>query len=81
MLSRGWSEDDVKQVVGLNMIRVIQQVEQVGIQIQRKMFTPTRLYTCRITNKQLNTSVTDTLCRERSVRAGGHGGDQRRNDS
>ena len=45
MLSRGWSEDDVKQVVGLNMIRVIQQVEQVGIQIQRKMLTSTRLYT------------------------------------
>ena len=26
-------------------------------------------------------TVTDTLCRKRSVRAGGHGGDQRRNDS
>lgn len=36
LLRRGWSEDDVKQVVGRNVLRVMRDVERVAARLQRE---------------------------------------------
>ena len=36
LLKRGYSDDDVKKVLGLNVLRVIRQVERVAAELQGK---------------------------------------------
>lgn len=36
LLKRGWKPDDVKQVVGLNLLRVMRQVEAVAARLQKE---------------------------------------------
>jgi membrane dipeptidase len=36
LLRRGWSAEDVKKVAGLNLLRVMRQVEEVAERLQRE---------------------------------------------
>jgi len=42
LLRRGWSDDDVKKVIGLNVLRVMREVEVTAARLQRERRPDTR---------------------------------------
>jgi membrane dipeptidase len=41
LLRRGWSEQDVEKVAGLNTLRVMREAERVAASMRRSSFSPT----------------------------------------
>ena len=68
LLRRGYSDDDVKKVLGLNVLRVMREAEQVAKQIQRER--PPSMATTRpatlLRDVAATTSTTTATTRERS---------------